>query len=249
MEIGAGYTTLWILQALKDNDEEMQRICELEKEGRLKMLDYPFGTPALEDSDPSSLSYVPSSLLCIDNCEHQRETASSAVRVAQTLGLDSYIEFLRGDAFDALDTHFSEAESIDLLWCDFGVGSRMKEYASNVWKYIKPGGFLLCHSTLTNRGTRKWLEGIRARKGAEVTGISANEYVELSLLEGKNVFIECGTSKYFKSLNSQHFIIKQSTRGTKTALQFFKSGKEKVDHLSNQYIQSMPDFHPLSEHV
>jgi predicted O-methyltransferase YrrM len=181
VEVGAGYTTLWILQALKDNDIEMQRIKELDNEGRLKMLDYPFGTPALNDWDLST----PSSLLCIDNCDHQRETASSAVRVAETLGLDSYIEFLRGDAFDALETHFSEEESIDLLWCDFGVGSRMAEYASNVWKFIKPGGFLVCHSTLTNRRTREWVEGVRGKKDIKVTGIPSNEYVEISLLEGK----------------------------------------------------------------
>lgn len=186
VEVGAGYTTLWILQALKDNDDEMQRINELDNEGRLRMLDYPFGTPALKEWKLSSSSYTRPSLLCIDNCEHQRETASSAVRVAETLGLDSYIEFLQGDAFDALDTHFSELESIDLLWCDFGVGSRMKEYAANVWKYIKPGGFLLCHSTLTNRGTRQWLEGLRERRGVDVTGIPPDEFVELSLLEGEN---------------------------------------------------------------
>ena len=200
MEVGAGYTTLWILQALKDNELVMQRISNLEKEGNLTMLDYPFGTPALRDWDSSSPSYLPPSLLCIDNCEHQRETASSAVRVAETLGLDSYIDFLKGDAFDALNTHFFEDESIDLLWCDFGVGSRMREYASNVWKYIKPGGFLLCHSTITNRGTRQWLEGLRGREGTKVTGIDPDEYVEISLLEGKSQdaikILLCSTTSY-----------------------------------------------------
>ncbi|KAL7516364.1 hypothetical protein ACHAWX_001389 [Stephanocyclus meneghinianus] len=185
VEVGAGYTTLWILQALKDNELEIQRIKDLDNEGRLRMLDYPFGTPALADWDASSPSYALSSLLCIDNCEHQRQTASSAIGVAKTLGLDQYLNFLQGDAFDALVTHFSEVESIDMLWCDFGVGSRMAEYASNVWKYIKPGGFLVCHSTLTNRRTREWLEGLRWRKGAEVTGIPPDSYVEMSLLEGQ----------------------------------------------------------------
>mmetsp|Transcript_15695 Transcript_15695/g.28371 ORF Transcript_15695/g.28371 Transcript_15695/m.28371 type:complete len:691 (+) Transcript_15695:79-2151(+) len=184
VEVGAGYTTLFLLQALKDNDDEMKRIVDLNTEGRLRLLDYPFGTPRLKEWVSSSPA-VPttSSLLCIDNCEHQRETASSAVNVAHTLGLESYLQFLKGDAFDALDTHFSEIESIDLLWCDFGVGSRMKEYASNVWKYVAPGGFLVCHSTLTNQRTREWLEGIRSGKGVEVTGIPADEYAELSLLE------------------------------------------------------------------
>lgn len=182
VEVGAGYTTLYLLQALKDNDEEMKRLVDLDLEGRLRMLDYPFGTPRLKewDSSPENLS---SSLLCIDNCEHQKETASGAAHVARTLGLDPYLQFLKGDAFDALDTHFSDIESIDLLWCDFGVGSRMKEYASNVWKYIKPGGFMVCHSTLTNQRTRDWLEGVRQRKGFEETGIPADEYSELSLLE------------------------------------------------------------------
>ena len=183
VEIGAGYTTLWLLQALKDNDDEMKRVVDLNKEGRLRMLDYPFGTPCLNDWETSSPSFVPSSLLCIDNCEHQRETASGAMAVARTLGLDSYIEFLQGDAFDALGTHFSQNESIDLLWCDFGVGSRIAEYASNVWQYIKPGGFFLCHSTLTNARTREWLEAVRYKKSAEVTGIPPDECVEVSLLE------------------------------------------------------------------
>ena len=182
VEVGAGYTTLFLLQALKDNEDEMKRVVDLENEGRLRLLDYPFGIA----NKLSEWSTTPaSSLLCIDNCEHQKETASSAVGVARTLGLDSYLEFLRGDAFDALDTHFSqtETESIDMLWCDFGVGARMKEYAGNVWKYIKPGGFLCCHSTLTNKRTREWLENIRKNGLEEETGIPQGDYVEVSLLE------------------------------------------------------------------
>jgi predicted O-methyltransferase YrrM len=195
VEVGAGYTTLYLLQALKDNEEEMHRVSKLDEEGRLRLLDYPFGTPSLEEwahslspacgnptSPPSSFS---SSLLCIDNCEHQRETASSAVGVARTLGLDSYLQFLKGDAFDALDRHFSSrgVETVDMLWCDFGVGSRMTEFVSRVWRFLRPGGFLVCHSTLTNEKTRMWLEGVRRRAGAEKTGIPAEEYAELSLLE------------------------------------------------------------------
>ena len=181
-QVGAGYTTLFLLQALKDNDEEMQRLVDLDAEGRLRLLDYPFGTPRLKEwaalpADPSS-----SSLLCIDNCEHQRETASSAANVARALGLDSYLRFLKGDAFDALDAHF-ETESLDLLWCDFGVGSRMAEYAGRAWRSIAPGGFLACHSTLTNARTRAWLEGIREGRGVEETGIPPDECAELSLLE------------------------------------------------------------------
>jgi predicted O-methyltransferase YrrM len=187
VEVGAGYTTLFLLQALKDNDNEMHRIVKLDGEDKLRLLDYPFGTPKLDEwASTSSPQHSVSSLLCIDNCEHQKETASSAVHVSRTLNLDPYLQFLKGDAFDALDTHFSQDETIDMLWCDFGVGNRMMEYVSRVWRYIRPGGFLVCHSTLTNERTRVWLEGVRRRAGVDITGIPADEYVELSLLEPPN---------------------------------------------------------------
>jgi len=183
VEVGAGYTTLYLLQALKDNEDEMQRVVDLDLEGRLRLLDYPFGTPRLKEWLPTSSNDSGSSLLCIDNCEHQRETASSAVNVARTLGLDHLLQFLKGDAFDALETHFSEDESIDMLWCDFGVGARMRDYVSKVWRFVRPGGFLVCHSTLTNARTREWLEAVRQRRGEAETGLPTDEYTELSLLE------------------------------------------------------------------
>jgi predicted O-methyltransferase YrrM len=176
VEIGAGYTSLWILQALKDNEEEMARIRLLIDNGNCKLLDTPWtvnGTPTTTE---------PALLLCIDNCEHQKETATGACAVAKSLGLDSYLQFLKGDAFDMGD--ILEEASIDILWCDFGVGSRMKEFMQKgAWASLRPGGLLLCHSTLTNQRTRDWLEAARARHGEDLTGIPADEYVELSLLE------------------------------------------------------------------
>jgi hypothetical protein len=175
VEIGAGYTSLWILQALKENDEELERIRELQRDEKCRLLDYPFTIPPIvENFDKESAS-----LLCIDNCAHQKETATGATAVAKSLGLDSYMEFMKGDAFEL---ELGE-NSVDILWCDFGVGARMREFVSSNWFSIRPGGFLLCHSTLTNQNTRDWLEGIRARAGVEITGIPPNEYVEISLLE------------------------------------------------------------------
>jgi len=175
VEIGAGYTTLWLLQALKDNDDEMTRVHKLEQEGKCKLLDCNWTVPNIvEDYNDRS-----SSLLCIDNCLHQKETATGAGAISETLGLGSYLKFVKGDAFDMkFDT-----ESIDMLWCDFGVGSRMKDFVSSAWKSIRPGGYLLCHSTLTNTRTRNWLEKLRNGCGVDETGIPPEEVVELSLLE------------------------------------------------------------------
>jgi hypothetical protein len=194
VEIGAGYTTLWLLQALKDNDDEMGKIKSLQDEGRCRLLDIQWSIPEVMDeftkaptttelssSSSSQSSSSQSSLLCIDNCLHQRETATGAGATAKILGLnDPYLQFIKGDAYDM---NFAEEESIDLLWCDFGVGSRMKDFAKSAWSYIKPGGFLVCHSTLTNNGTRRWLESVRSGGDVESTGIPPEEVVELSLLE------------------------------------------------------------------
>lgn len=175
VEIGAGYTTLFLLQALKDNDDEMKNISELTQQGKNTMLNIQW-TPegVLEDYHSKK-----SSLLCIDNCLHQKETASGAGAVAKTLGLSDYLEFIKGDAYDMQ----FEPESIDMLWCDFGVGSRMKDFAKGAWKAIRPGGFLVCHSTLTNQGTRDWLEAVRNRGPEEQTGLPQGEFTEISFLE------------------------------------------------------------------
>ena len=174
VEIGAGYSSLWILQALHDNNEEMESIRQIQRRGQCRLLDIDWTVPDLVDRYDDE----PALLWCIDNCLHQKETATGATAVAKTLGLDKYMEFLQGDAYELS----LEPNSVDLLWCDFGVGSRMAEFAPAAWKSVRPGGFLVCHSTLTNQGTRDWLEALRAGD-SNVTGIPADEYSELSLLE------------------------------------------------------------------
>lgn len=175
LEIGAGYTTLFILKALQENDEELERIWTLQESGKCRLLNYDWTV----SESVQDMAKEAASLLCIDNCEHQKETATGASAVAKSLGLDSYLNFMKGDAFE-LEI---EVNSIDILWCDFGVGSRMHEFVASAWKSIRPGGFLLCHSTLTNQNTREWLEAVRSRRGQDITGIPPDEYSEVSLLE------------------------------------------------------------------
>jgi hypothetical protein len=79
---------------------------------------------------------------------------------APTLGLDSYLQFFKGHAFNALDTHFSSrgAETVDMLWCDFGVGSRMMEYASRGCggTYPPAGSWSFIPHSLTRGRARGW---------------------------------------------------------------------------------------------
>jgi predicted O-methyltransferase YrrM len=85
------------------------------------------------------------------------------------------MKFVMGDAF-GLEL---DSESIDLIFADFGVGDRMNEFLSRNWESLRPGGFLVCHSTLTNTRTRKWLDSLRKKEGS----LPPEEYEMLSLLE------------------------------------------------------------------
>ena len=51
---------------------------------------------------------------------------------------------------------------LDMLWVDFGAGSRLATFLGNWWRHVRQGGHVLVHSTLTNRLTRSWLEEMRA---------------------------------------------------------------------------------------
>ena len=71
VEIGAGYTSLWILQALSENDADLGKFQSLQEQGKCRLLDYEWTVSSIiQDMDKE-----PASLLCIDNCLHQKETA------------------------------------------------------------------------------------------------------------------------------------------------------------------------------
>ena len=192
-----GYTSLWILQALKDNDDELERIRALHQEDACRLMDIPWSVPHIIENYDN----IPASLTCIDNCLHQRQTASSTQSIAKTLALnDPYFKFIQGDAFQT--NQLFEPNSIDVLWCDFGVGSKIKQFISNMWECITPGGYFICHSTLTNRGTREWLDAIRDRKSKDFTGIGSDEYVEMSFLEPHKFFQNSITILQKRKINS-----------------------------------------------
>jgi hypothetical protein len=71
-----------------------------------------------------------------------------------------------------------------MLWVDFGVGDRLDKFLRLYWPVVKPGGFVVVHSTVTNRATRAWLE--RVRRG---------EFAWLDETEGDEAFDEAFDAK------------------------------------------------------
>lgn len=177
LEVGAGYTSLHLLRALQENDEDLARIRRLQRSGRCELLEWPWTVQDfVEEYDA-----VPAKLVCIDNCAHETESASSVSSIAADLGLDGYLDFIKGDAWDMEDLYASE--SFDLFWLDFGVGEAVGAFVEKVWPAIVPGGYLICHSTLTNQHTRVWLDAVRRREPRSVTGIDPDHVQHVSFLE------------------------------------------------------------------
>ena len=173
VEVGAGYTSLWLLRALADNNDELRRLATLQNEGGADLLNWPWCEP---------VHIKKSSLICVDNCRHQTSTARQVETVAHDLDLADRLQFVEGDAFELFRDRFDD-ESIDCFWLDFGVGDRVADFVRGLWPAISPGGFVLCHSSVTNRGTRVWLDAVRQNEPESVTGVPPGEAHFISFLE------------------------------------------------------------------
>ena len=90
---------------------------------------------------------------------------------AERLGLTQYLKLHEADAYDAEQLQIDETDgsgSLDMVWLDFGIGhgaqgGRLDTFLSTWWPKLRPGGYLIVHSTLTNAVTRHWLEKMRSR--------------------------------------------------------------------------------------
>lgn len=177
LEIGAGYTSLWLLQALADNQAELRRYASLERQSACS---------GLLVADVLEASAARESVLhCVDNLAHAQTTAHRVADAARELGIDAHLRFVQADAWTLADEWpQGPAELLDLLWFDFGAGGRLPQLLAAWWPRLAPGGLLIIHSTLTNALTRAWLETVRRPEpGAEPLG----EVAHLSLLEPHKV--------------------------------------------------------------
>jgi len=160
LEVGAGYTSLFILQALKDNDNEIQNYIKLEKLGKCNVEGWPYCEYGYLDKYGN-----PGVLDCIDNMAHEFTTADKVLDSAKELGLSQYLRFQVEDAFEfhnKLSVDDEKEIPVDFAWVDFGAGPRLHEFFENYWDKISGhGGFILVHSTCTNNRTKTWLNEMK----------------------------------------------------------------------------------------
>jgi len=195
LEIGAGYTTTFLLQALKDNEHELKRYERMREENSCAVMNSANGTrvPWSNDEyfvDRAKKRYRPS-LHVVDNMAHEYTTAHLVTGDDE----DGILVFHDCDAFDEdlASTLASAIKFFDFMWIDLGAANRIDSFLKRFWFRVRPGGYVAVHSTLTNSLSRAWLEKMRtlAKNGGRNEDNLMSEYglfSEMSFLEPHKLF-------------------------------------------------------------
>ena len=187
LEVGAGYTSLFLLKGLADNDAEREKLAKVaawltdhhgdepdrmhELAARsMPLIRFEF----LSDESPTG------QLTIIDSLASRSSTARFTPRVARALGYEGRLINHNSDFRDCVEDLREQHGPFDLVWFDCGNHEDGRDFVSLYWDLVKPdGGLLLLHSLLTNVSCRELLEELTQRH--QKTG--PDEFEILSLLE------------------------------------------------------------------
>ena len=160
LEVGAGYTSIFLLQALADNAAELELYSQLRAERNCELDGMPWSND--QHFAPAQRS---GTLHAIDNFAHESTTAHVVMETAKRIGLDGFLKVHNTDAFDVdLPSTLEPHTSFGLLWIDLGAGPRLERFFEAWWPRVSPhGGIAAVHSTVTNSITREWLERMRRK--------------------------------------------------------------------------------------
>merc|ERR1712150_405046 len=167
LEVGAGYTSLWLLQALADNERELAEVHA--RCGRSPVE----GVPWFID-DAMQGDRIHATLHCVDHLEHAHTTAHRVRDCASELGLVDHLQMHFVNAFTIFDTSSPPSEFLgdiqwDLLWFDgISACAEWPCFFRQAWARLTDRGLALVHSTLTNHTSRTWLQSLWEE--AEVVG-------------------------------------------------------------------------------
>lgn len=163
-EVGAGLSTLYLLQALADTvaDERADRGTDRNIYGKTSWYDRP---------------YAPH-LITLDDRSHGQNKVEQLLAAVKDLGLTPFLD-LRADAFEGFSAKLTkDMLPLDLVWFDCGGLTEYVEFTLEYWSYVNPnGGLIAYHSTLTNAELRTFLEVMINRQRAH------GEFELLNLLE------------------------------------------------------------------
>jgi hypothetical protein len=172
LEIGAGYSSLFILEALRDNAVEDEQNAK-KMEGQVRSDEHTGLRRLLKGKHPLPLAapdyYEREAkepiLFVIDDSSHPSTSAGKVTEVAKRLGLDAYLRFHEGDFRGASEKLGEEILPFDFVWFDCG---GLDDFTKEYWSLINPhGGLLMIHSTLANPFKRSYVTDLRNRLKAQ----------------------------------------------------------------------------------
>jgi predicted O-methyltransferase YrrM len=205
LEVGAGYTSAFLLQALNDNAAELETYRDLRRSGLAVCGDAPWSVEAFFDreagdgggrynagkTDVSEYDRVTSGVLhCIDNLAHEHTTAHVVMETARKMRCGERLRLHEADAFDPdLPSTLEAGIEFDMLWIDLGAAHRIEGFFEAWWPRVRAeGGMVIVHSTLTNALSRGWLERMRDLARAPDTKNPYGRFETMSLLEPHKMF-------------------------------------------------------------
>ena len=181
IEYGSGYSTLFILAALAENDADIRMERELlrVKTSRLGDLGrfYPHANnPVFRDwldqgglacgVDPEFFQHPRGArLYSIEGHSSAHEYVTRMKRAVHQLGLDSFFSHVTGAPFST-DTLPTEDQRIDLAWND---ANNYQEFFETIWPRLNPnGGLLIFHNTMAverHWSAVEWMRNNRKSQG------------------------------------------------------------------------------------
>ncbi|MET8295784.1 hypothetical protein ABZW02_17150 [Streptomyces sp. NPDC005180] len=167
LEVGMGYTTPFLAQALKDNKEAYEAERELLYTPESQTVQPMAHAPYYDDP------YEPQ-LICIDRMTDTASSAPRALEVMEKLGLADTCRIIEGDLRGASGEVRKAVGLVDFAWIDtWDTLAFVREY----WDLINPaGGMFAAHYLMTypeGRAVLRYLESLRGRENGrlEITNL------------------------------------------------------------------------------
>jgi hypothetical protein len=201
LEVGMGYTTPFILEALTRNQAdflvELEQLknknrdylakIEGEETKKLKqgakplvlMDEWIAKEPSLASPEFYTTTYKPM-LHAIDNFSSPDSFANHVQDLLRRMNLDNYLKIYQGDFRDFKDKVTENKKYLDFIWFDCGNAEDYKDFVEEYWDAINPNcGYLLLHSTLNRYSYHSVMTYFKSKIGtSEFSDIEV-----LSLLE------------------------------------------------------------------
>ncbi|GMQ90232.1 MAG: hypothetical protein BMS9Abin10_0586 [Gammaproteobacteria bacterium] len=181
LEVGLGYTTPFLAQALKDNVAEFESdrsALAVAGEGDERRL--------LLTPEHYAGEYKPK-LYAIDDFSDEGSSGPEAIKVVESLGLRSLIEVEQGDFHGRSQTMSQAAFPLDLVWFDCGGLPEYVDFIEEYWRLINPEhGLLVLHFTYWNLDYER--DGVAGKQ--LMCGPIANEIKRQQAAAGVNAGFE-----------------------------------------------------------